>query len=560
MALTPSLRTGRYPVTTNPFGDGLSRGWTLADIRAALVRRSRVLLIACAALSAGAIAAVLTAPVIHEGTFKILVKRDRADAVVSGAAADSVRAEELSESELGSQVELLKAQDLREQVATESGLTKRLMTTGEAETDQEAMALALHALDRDLSVTPIRKTWLIDVTYRDQDPQVARKVLDTMVQAYFEKHLTLHRPSGTFEFFSEQVARARQELEAAQHALVEFSRRAGVVSADAEKQALLAKLAEFDGMRAEARSALAEASGRQAAASAELKRVPATRAAQTRITQNAGAAQEIQSKIVALELRRTELLQRFTPEYRGVTEIEEQLKDAKATLAAALGTTLREETVADNPTRQWLDTELVRARTDNAALEARVHSLSSAVNQFRTQAQRLEVQSAEQNDLARKLAAAEDRYRLYLAKQEEARISDELDKTRIANVAIAQAPALKHEPLRRPSLAMLPLLLVVSLILGAALALAVEAFSGSPRASSVGVMPVGDDHPLDERLAAMTRVTVARSDSFSSRIAELQKLTETVSAKWTDEKPAPRRADDDNNGWVPNADGLRQGA
>jgi uncharacterized protein involved in exopolysaccharide biosynthesis len=136
-----------------------SRVWTLSSVKDAIVRRRGVLLLAFLALSAGAVAAVVTARPVYEGSFKLLVKRDRADAVVSGVAgAQTSRPEELSESELNSQVELLKAQDLRERVVKDAGLTARLQGTSAADTDEEAVAGALKRLDRDLQVTPIRKT------------------------------------------------------------------------------------------------------------------------------------------------------------------------------------------------------------------------------------------------------------------------------------------------------------------------------------------------------------------------------------------------------------------
>lgn len=551
---------------THAFSDATSHAWTVADVKAALVRRSRVLLIAFAALSAGAITAVLTAPAIHEGGFKLLVKHDRADAVVSGIpGTETARPEELSENELLSQVELLKAQDLREKVVTDAGLTTRLMATGKARTDQEALIGALDALDHDLSVKPIRKTWLIEVNYRDKDPQVAQKVLDSMVRWYFNKHLTLHRPSGTFEFFSEQVERARQELAAAQADLLRFTTTAGVVSAATEKQAALEKQAEFEALRAQTQAQLAEATRRAAAAQAELSRVPAQHTATTRTVQNAGAVQEIQSRVLTLDMRRTELLQRFTPEYRGVIETEQQLAEARKALAQALDTNVHEETIADNPTRQWLDTEVARAQTDSAALAARVQALSSAAAGYRSQAQNLERRSAEQNELLRTLSAAEERYRLYLAKQEEARISDELDKTRIANVAVAEAPALKPKPLRRPSLAMLPLLLIVAVFLSGGLALTVDALSASPARALM--MPASHaaysrGASADADIEVVTRRIRTNTAAFSARLAELKELTDSVTDKWTADTTARPDTSDDEILWtpIPNADGIRQSA
>src|SRR5712691_7416707 len=429
------------PEISSSYGaPALSR--TFSDARAALRRRYRLVIVCFVALAGGAIAAVLMATPLYQGEMKILVKRDRADSVVSGAAAGApAERGDMSEAELLSQVELIKANDLLEKVATEAGLVRLVAEEGKAGSDAEELALAMKALRRNLAVTPVRKTWLIDVTYRSKEGPLTKNVLDTLMRLYLEKHLTLHRPSGTYHFFSDQVERARYELQAAQDRVVQFSKDNRVVSAALEKQAALQKLAEFEALRAQATASLAETTQRLSAVSTELTRVPSQRTSQVRTTDDAGVIQDVQARILALQLKRTELLQRFTPEYRGIMEIDQQLRDTKAALAEARSAPVREETVADNPTRQWLDTELARSQTDNAALRARVQALSTAVGEFRARAQTLEGQDVEQNDLMRALKTAEEKYRLYVEKQEEARISDELDRTRIANVVVAQAPA-----------------------------------------------------------------------------------------------------------------------
>ena len=56
------------------------------------------------------------------------------------------------------------------------------------------------------------------------------------------------------------------------------------------------------------------------------------------------------------------------------------------------------------------------------------------------------MKSAAQQDLTRARKSAEDNYLLYRRKQEEARISDALDRTRIVNVAVAEAPTVPSVP------------------------------------------------------------------------------------------------------------------
>ena len=442
-----------------------------------LLRRSRAVVICFLALAAGAVLAVIFAQPVWHGQMKILVKRDRTDTPLSGSAEVRDNASEVSEAELLSQAELIRANDVLAKTIETTGLDKRLLESGDAQNDAEARALALDRFKRDLAVTPIKKTWLINVNYKSDDPQLTRRVLDTLLRLYLEKHLSLQRPAGTFQFFSDQADGARQELDAAQQRMETFTRSHNVVAAGTEKQNTLDKLSEFEAMRAQATTALAESDRRLVTLTSELSATPAQRVSQVRTSDDAQVMRDVKSRILELEAKRTDLLQKFTPDYRGVVELETQLKQARAALDEAQKSPIREETMADNPTRQWLDTELARTKTENEALRARAQSLASAVSQYRSSATVLGVRDVEQQDLERTVKAAEAKYLLYVQKREEARISDALDKDRIANVVVAESPSVDFKPERKPGAAMLPLLLGGALMLSFAFALAFDAFA-----------------------------------------------------------------------------------
>jgi uncharacterized protein involved in exopolysaccharide biosynthesis len=92
----------------------------------------------------------------------------------------------------------------------------------------------------------------------------------------------------------------------------------------------------------------------------------------------------------------------------------------------------------------------------------------------------LDKKALQQRDLIRDVKAAEDNYLLYLSKREGARTSDALDRSGIANVAIAIPPAIPVLPLIG-----LPLLLAgavgASAMLGVSLGYTVDYFDSSLR-------------------------------------------------------------------------------
>jgi len=81
---------------------------------------------------------------------------------------------------------------------------------------------------------------------------------------------------------------------------------------------------------------------------------------------------------------------------------------------------------------------------------------------------RLEGGTAQYQDLTRRVKEAEENYQLYQKKQEEARITDELDQNKITNVTLAEAPVQPQLP-SRPNR---PLNLFLGIFLGAVVSVA----------------------------------------------------------------------------------------
>lgn len=459
-----------------------ARFFTLRDLAAGLFRQSRVATVCMGVLTLGTLAAVLLAPKIYDGELTILMKRDRAESVVSAAReSDTAVRSEVSEQELLSEVELIRSYDLMEGVARNAGLVKPL-PEGVSEHERDALVdRAIRELRADLSVEPIKRTWMIDVTYASPDPRIARKVLDSLAHLYLEKHLEVRRPPGAHQFFTQQAANSLDELRKAEAALQEFGERHRLVSAASERETALQKLSEFEGLQRQSEAALAETTRRVTSLEQERRRTPTRRTAELRTSDPAGLIQETQARILSLELKRTELLQKFTPKYRAVVDIDEQLMEARRALESTRTLSVKEETTAPNPTMSWLENEIARSRTEQAALQARVQSLRAASTDYRRRAQTLDSADAEQRALLRNVKSAEERALLYQRKQEEARISDALDRTRIANVAIAQPPTVSVDPRRTRGLAWLAVALLLSAVVSLIAALLADALSSRVR-------------------------------------------------------------------------------
>jgi uncharacterized protein involved in exopolysaccharide biosynthesis len=415
----------------------------------------------------------------YESRMKILVKSLRSDVPITperttgtaGAISDNA----VTEAQINSEIELLTSKDLLEQVVRQSGLDQRkpslLQRIGlkeMARTDEARIELAAERLAKDLSVTPVKKANIVEITYSSTSPQLAATVLQRVQELYLEKHLKLHRPPGTYEFFKGQADQYEQQLRDAEKQLSSFQQSMNVVSLAQQKDLTVQRMTDGRAKQLETEAFLKEVNQRINLLEEQLRTQQPRIVTQSRALPNQYSTERLNTMMVELQNRRRQLLTKFKPGDRLVKEVDDQIQTTKTALERALRETATEQATDLNPLRQTLATELARAKVDQVGAQARLISLTSQVRDYEAQLSRLEGITAQYQDLTRRVKEAEENYQLYEKKQEESRIADQLDQNKITNVSIAELPVPSQLP-ARPNRA---LNLVLGLFLGAVVAIA----------------------------------------------------------------------------------------
>jgi uncharacterized protein involved in exopolysaccharide biosynthesis len=401
----------------------------------------------------------------YESHFKVLLRRDRFDPVVSSQPASAMEftRPDITEEELNSEVELLRDQDLLKQVVQKAGLVP-------ADTpDRDRPAEIEHAvrnLERGLDVGALKKSNLIQVSYKDTSPERAARILAALSTLYVQRHTKLQRPPGEIQFFDQQTAEYEKRLHRSEAELVRFTRVRGVVSAALERDIGLQKLGEAEATYRQIDQDRVEAERRVASLGEQLKSFPSRSVTLKRWADNPEVLEKMKTHLLELHLKRTELLSRFEPSYRLVQEVEQEIAETRASIAAEALTPVRDETSDKDPNYEWARMEMEKAQVQRDGLRARQSDAANQVASLRLVAQQMQSDSVDQQDLMRTAKAEEDNYLLYLRKREEARIGDALDERRILNVAIVEQPA-------APALPMHSVVLYFVLAFGLAMAFSV---------------------------------------------------------------------------------------
>ncbi len=411
---------------------------TPRDLAATLFRRPSLILGSFAIMLAATMLLVVFSA-RYEVHFKVLLRRGRYDPVASAqpTSAMDVSRPEITEEELNSEVELLRDEDLLKQVASAAGL----IPSGTPPEQRPAeIEHAARQLARRLDVDALKKSNLVQVSYKDRDPRRGARVLNALADAYVAKHTRLQRPSGEIQFFDRETDESARRLRLSEDALVNFTRARGVVSGAMERDIALQRLGEADAACRQTDQERVDTEHSIASLKEQLKSFPTRSVTLKRWADNPQLLEKLKTNLLDLQLKRTELLTRFQPSYRLVMEVDQQIEQARAAISAEALTPMRDETSDKDPNYEWARLELEKDEVQLAGLRAKENDASAQVAGLRSTAAQLQASSIDQQDLMRTAKADEDAYLLYVHKREEARIGDALDEQRILNVAIVEPP------------------------------------------------------------------------------------------------------------------------
>jgi uncharacterized protein involved in exopolysaccharide biosynthesis len=437
-----------------PATQGRMYSLTLRDIVAVGFRRRRLMALSFLGVFLGAAVVALVIGSKYQSEMQILVRHRRADPVV-GSTAETTAAPEtaVTEEEINSEVELIQSSDLLEHAVVTCGVDKvkpRLWSSWFPSNPAVRTAEAVRKLKEDLKVEAVKKSNLIAVTYTSTDPQLAARVLNTLGNLYLGRHMAVNRFPGQFDFFDRQTELYRKELGDTDTQLVAFAHDNGTVAAQSERDILVQKVTDLESTYTQNQEAIASQTERIQVLEKQLASTSPRLGTQSKTTDDSGLLDQLKSTLLNLQLKRTELLTKYEPTYRVVREVDAQIAQTEANIAAAESAPMRENTTDQNPTYQWIVGELAKAKADLPTLQANADATAKAIREYRSKLLALEQKTVEQGNLQREAKTKEANYLLYQGKREEARIADALDAQRVANVVIAEPATVPSLPASSP--------------------------------------------------------------------------------------------------------------
>jgi uncharacterized protein involved in exopolysaccharide biosynthesis len=409
---------------------------------------------------------------------EILVNRERHDPLVSTEATTQLVAPDnpVTPEEINSEVELLSSFDVLEQVVLANGMEKPqgfslVDLLRPHQTNEDRIARAVKSLAKKLKIENIKNSNLIEITYQSSDPHLSCGVLKSLGDLYVAKHVAVHRPAGSYEFFAGETQKYRDELGEAEQKLRNFGRENAIAAPDEQRTDLATQVADSVGLLHLAEQSVAADEERIKDDRRQMSETPERSTTVQASAANDKLIDDLSAALLAAQTKRTQLAMKYDSSYPLVREADQEIAQDKAAVAHAEEKRYVAETTDRDPTFELLREDIAKSEADLSAQRANRAATRRSIQSIQEQMVKLDQLSLSQQDLQREVKADENNYLLYLAKREQERTSNALDATRIANVAIAVPPAIPVLPvLSWPMIVFIGLCAATALSIGTAYA------------------------------------------------------------------------------------------
>jgi Mrp family chromosome partitioning ATPase/predicted nucleic acid-binding Zn-ribbon protein len=267
------------------------------------------------------------------------------------------------------------------------------------------------------------------------------------------------------------VQEKARELADTQQTLTNFEVEHHLANLADQKKLQATRIAGLQEQLADADTALAKQESKEAAEKRYLSTIPNRLQTTERTITNQYSQERLNTEMVELQNRRTELVRLYPPTDRQVIEVNEKIATMQQALAMAAAHPAAEAASDVNPVWQQLRQQVANSSGELSGLTAQRGQLQAELRDAQTRLKELEEATGTNDDLERRLAQTQADYTLYAQKRDEARISGELDKEKMFDVSLVQAPVASARPDRPKPMLYLTSGLALALLLGTLLAL-----------------------------------------------------------------------------------------
>jgi uncharacterized protein involved in exopolysaccharide biosynthesis len=421
----------------------------------------------------------LITPEIYQSNAKLLVRLGRESVTLDPTATTRpvISAGQSRENEIKSELEILKSQELVENVVDAIGASSFLKLNhpdrnpsggGVLKMDPKmapaqvsflrsfvGLGVGKRLSDRDKAVMEISKNLVIEalknsniisISFKAKERKLAQATIGKLIAFYLDKHINVHRTKGSYEFFTEQTDQLKNTLFQAEDQLRELKNKAGIASLEEQRRVLLKRMGDLQQELEGIEATLVGSKAKVETLQGTLASLPETLVVQETSGHANQGADLMRDRLYGLQIKEQDLLSKFMENSKPVQEIRRQISEAQALLAQE-ERTRTQVTKGLNEAYKQTQLALLTEKATVSSLQSKLKELQAQWKSARGELTAINNNETQLGQVQREMVLQEVSYRKYHEKLEEARVDHALEIGKISNISVVQPPTYPAKPI-----------------------------------------------------------------------------------------------------------------
>ncbi len=328
---------------------------------------------------------------------------------------------------------------------------------------------------------PVKESDVLVLKLLLPSQQLAVDTANGIIEEYLKRRGEVRSNSEGFQFFETEARQLQGKLEGLAGRRATVRSQWDVSSATEQRTLLLKQVTDLEAQRINVEARIRALEQERRAMADGLQSMPATLTKEELRSRNP-ALQSLKERITSLQMERARTLGKYQPDSEMVRNLDAEIDALEKSLASEQGTILASSSSQPNPLREDFLKGLRQREVELVGLRAQLANIEAPIADLQRQLQRLNRGGDQMESAERELRLAEQEYLSYSRRREEARVVEQLDATRMANVSVVARPQYPLEPVYPRKLFIMGLLIPLGLLLGIGLSLLLETMNDRVRA------------------------------------------------------------------------------
>jgi|GEM_PF-319201 capsular exopolysaccharide synthesis family protein len=358
------------------------------------------------------------------------------------------------EQKLNTHLELLKSETLLKRVC--KSLENRI-STGEI---QEGLKISRGLFNGE-------KNDIVDVVYRNTNPEIAQDVVNQICREYIEymKEVNVQDITGLIAKLEDQIAKMQVDLDDKENSLRDFKEKNRTVELSQETNITISKLSTMELAAQQTELEMMENKDRLSQIKKEIDQQDIN------VIQSMTYSNPFQAKLADLELQLNSASAEDSPQHFKVRMIKNQIEKIKDALKTDVTKEAESRTLVKNPIRESLLQEVINLTIEKTANETKRSVQDQMIKQFDTELSKLPTVQLQFAQLTRETESLVGILKLLKSRYEEAKIKRDSQESDLKILEWAPLPASGKSSM---SLTNMLLGLLIGIVIGIVLAFVLE--------------------------------------------------------------------------------------